>query len=382
MKKVFLAVFSVVFVCAVMFSSLPSPVYSQVSLPSVSISPVLTLIQPVYLLCIEQDSGALDIEGARGRIGQEVKIPVRIQNAPNGVAALGFEVAYNTAVLKYTGFERGNLVTSFNMFDVNIDSPGKLKVGGFTIGSGVSKGASGYLVWLKFTVVGGQEKICYSLTLSNLTDEIANFPQTGGCFCIQSCNGDLNEDAAITPMDALIAFKCYLGSGDCPDCTDVNEDGKVTPADALCLFQKYLGKPSCLDEPAQPVTVLSPARGMTSSQEFSIDNQNHIVIKVTFSDPVQTATVVVRKTLILDAEKDHNAAGTISWSSDRKELTFRTTNTVSNLLQFNPDGFFSLQLIGTDTGNGAIKDDNGNPLDGDENGTYGGNYTTGFCLIG
>ena len=61
------------------------------------------------------------------------------------------------------------------------------------------------------------------------------------------CNGDLNGDGAITPSDALAAFKCYLGSGDCTPCSDVNKDGSVTPADALCLFKKYLGTPSCLD---------------------------------------------------------------------------------------------------------------------------------------
>jgi len=63
-----------------------------------------------------------------------------------------------------------------------------------------------------------------------------------------SCgHGDLNNDGNITPADALIAFKCYLGLVECSDCADVNKDGSVTSGDALCLFKKYLGKPSCLD---------------------------------------------------------------------------------------------------------------------------------------
>lgn len=61
------------------------------------------------------------------------------------------------------------------------------------------------------------------------------------------CNGDLNGDDSVTPSDALIAFKCYLGSGPCTSCTDVTKDGDVTPSDALCLFKKYLGATSCLD---------------------------------------------------------------------------------------------------------------------------------------
>jgi len=64
---------------------------------------------------------------------------------------------------------------------------------------------------------------------------------------VTACNGDLNGDKKITPVDALIAFKCYTKADSCPDCADVNQDGEVTPGDALCLFNKYLGKPSCLD---------------------------------------------------------------------------------------------------------------------------------------
>lgn len=61
--------------------------------------------------------------------------------------------------------------------------------------------------------------------------------------------GDLNNDGNIIPGDALIAFKCYLGTGKCPEFSDVNRDGSVTPADALCIFEKAMGKPSCLDIP-------------------------------------------------------------------------------------------------------------------------------------
>ncbi|MEW6381951.1 MAG: GEGP motif-containing diheme protein [bacterium] len=62
-----------------------------------------------------------------------------------------------------------------------------------------------------------------------------------------ACSGDLNADGSISPQDALIAFRCYLGLVPCPECADVNGDGTVTPVDALCLFHKYLGQPSCFD---------------------------------------------------------------------------------------------------------------------------------------
>ncbi|MFH0902302.1 MAG: trypsin-like peptidase domain-containing protein, partial [Pseudomonadota bacterium] len=67
------------------------------------------------------------------------------------------------------------------------------------------------------------------------------------CIVDEKPDGDLNHDGVTTPADALVAFKCYLGTEPCPADADVNLDGKVTPTDALCIFRRYLGQPSCLD---------------------------------------------------------------------------------------------------------------------------------------
>jgi len=65
-------------------------------------------------------------------------------------------------------------------------------------------------------------------------------------------NGDLNNDGALTPGDALCAFQIYLNDGNLPtscDATnsvceavaaDVNCDGSATPGDALAIFTRYL----------------------------------------------------------------------------------------------------------------------------------------------
>ncbi|MEW5804742.1 MAG: cohesin domain-containing protein [bacterium] len=213
-------------------------------IPQISTSRQLPLSEE----CSEDGSWALDIEGIKGKVGSEVLIPIRIQSAPNAVTSLGFGVSYDAIVLEYTGFEKGDLVTAFTMVDVSSSGPGKVKVAGFDTGNGFSQGKNGYVLYLKFKVIGGQENECYPLQLETLKDHVANFSKTGGCFCISSpCNGDLNDDGEITPLDALTAFKCYLGTGPCSDCTDVNQDGEVTPLDALCLFKKFLGQSSCLD---------------------------------------------------------------------------------------------------------------------------------------
>ena len=198
--------------------------------------------------CGEDESGNLNIPGTTGKVGQEVLIPVQIQAAPNEVSALGFEVAYKPSVLEYTGYQIGDLVTSFPMFEVNSIGSGRLIVGGVSPEQSIPQGASGTVVLLKFIVRGGMEGSCYPLKLENLTDHLSQFSVTPGCFCIHNCDGDQNGDGSITPSDALAVFKCYLGSGPCGDCSDVNGDGSVTPSDSLCLFKKYLGQTSCLDD--------------------------------------------------------------------------------------------------------------------------------------
>jgi|GEM_PF-1352022 len=198
-------------------------------------------------VCQEDDSGNLDVPAAQGRKGDEVRIPVRIQVAPYGISSLGFEFTYDPAVMEYTAYERGDLVVSFALFDVSKVSPGRLRVAGISTAGGIQKKASGYIVWLKFKIVGGVDNECFSLGLEKLTDDLANLSSSGGCLCLRACTGDLNADGVITPQDALIAFRCYLGLGPCPECADVNRDGVFSPADALCLFKKYLGQTSCLD---------------------------------------------------------------------------------------------------------------------------------------
>lgn len=205
------------------------------------------LIYPKSIECTEDDSGTLDIEGIYGKKGQEVLIPIRLQSTPKEINSFGFEVTYDANILEYIDIERGDLVESFETVEAYPIDASKLRIGGYTDEFNISQGSSGYLVLLKFRVINGEDNNCYPLYLDNLVDHVANFSKTGGCFCVWECNGDLNEDGQITPMDALIVFRCYLGSGDCSNYCDVDGNGLVTPLDALCIFQKFLGKPSCLD---------------------------------------------------------------------------------------------------------------------------------------
>ncbi|MEW6379777.1 MAG: FN3 associated domain-containing protein [bacterium] len=151
--------------------------------------------------CLEEDSGAVDIEGTQGTIGQEIQIPVRIQSAPDAVTSFGFEIIYDPNVLEYSNFERGDLTAHFDMFDVNHDPDnlGRLTVGGFCSSSqcGILQEANGCLVWLTFTVQGGQEDKYYPLHVEKLKDHIANFSSSGGCFSLLPDNNNPEDKVAV-----------------------------------------------------------------------------------------------------------------------------------------------------------------------------------------
>ncbi|MEW6382022.1 MAG: cohesin domain-containing protein [bacterium] len=224
----------------------------------------------------EDDSGILDIGGTAARAGMGTRIPVRIQSTARDIYAFGFDVTYDPKVLEYTGHERGYLVASFNIFEVNRILPGRIRIGGVSAQSAIPAGAIGHLVWLNFTVIGGRDRECYPLSIEGVSDDLARAPASGGYFCVHNCTGDLNGDGTMTPGDALIAFQCYLSIGPCPDCADINYDGQVTPADALCIFRQYMGSPGCFPDEILP-------RKKSCQLELPIPDEN---ISLTLSQPV------------------------------------------------------------------------------------------------
>ncbi len=202
-----------------------------------------------YQPCEEDDTGILDIVGKSGGPGSTVIVPVRIQGALNEIDSFGFEVAYNTGILSYTGsYSRGACMTDFDFFDVNEPENGLLVVGGFEANPEdmIQEGADCVVVYLEFSVLECEPGEIYPLAeLQNLVDDMEGWPVSGACFTCGGC--DVNGDGEVTPVDALCAFQKYLGicPTNCGPCEeifcDVNGDGDCTPADALEIFKEYLG---------------------------------------------------------------------------------------------------------------------------------------------
>jgi hypothetical protein len=204
------------------------------------------LTVPGPTLCEEDDTGDIDIVSTASPPGVTVSIPVRIQDAPNAVSSLGFDLTYDSTLLTFTGPRLGELVEGFDYFSVSNPEPGRLIAGGFTSTGGIEAGESGDIVYLEFNVSDCEKDSSSRLDLQELKDDIASWWYSHGCFQC-GCDCDINGNGEVTPEDALCAFKKYLeicptDCGPCEEiCCDVNHNADCTPADALEIFKEYLG---------------------------------------------------------------------------------------------------------------------------------------------
>ncbi|MCP4110943.1 MAG: hypothetical protein GY749_36380 [Desulfobacteraceae bacterium] len=250
--------------------------------------------------CVEDDSGSIDIAGTSAVCGGNVSVPVRIQNAPDAFDSVGFEIAYDSSVLTYTGFEKeGTLAENFDQFDVSEISAGVVRCGGFRTSSEIPAGTGSDLVYLKFAVSSDCNES--KLELSGLKDDIKSWAASSGCFRpADKCTGDINGDGETTPQDALCAFEKYMGvcptscEIECTDvCCDVNSDSDCTPADALCIFDKYLGNPGCIDDtpPAAFITIAKGTLIRSVNNDTAYELPMSVIVADSNGNPIPNAEV-------------------------------------------------------------------------------------------
>jgi hypothetical protein len=104
---------------------------------------------------------------------QRITFVLAVDQAPNQVRALGFDVVFDPQVLKYSGYTRGVLIERFDMFDVNALGRGRLRVGGLEARNDfMAQGASGELVRLQFQVLGNGDP---GFKLIRLRDHISSW---------------------------------------------------------------------------------------------------------------------------------------------------------------------------------------------------------------
>lgn len=176
--------------------------------------------------------GYIDGNGDYNELKHEIRIPVRLEATSKEIFSFKFEVAYDANNWEYSGFERGEMLSSFDTLDVT-DIGGKLKVKGASTESFIQGGVSGYLIWLKFEPKEDQLYWDGSLEISGLSGDLAHFSSTIGPFFINiidlTTNIDLDlsagwsmfslpvisEDVSISALfpDAVVVYKYSSDSG-------------------------------------------------------------------------------------------------------------------------------------------------------------------------
>lgn len=128
--------------------------------------------------------------------------------------------------------------------------------------------------------------------------------------------------------------------------------------------------------------VEDPELASANSQDFSIESgTNKVIVEVTLNRAVDPSTVVPGETIYI-LYGTNVVSGTVSYSNDDKTITFTTSEPVADWCNFTPDCLFKFVLVGNDAGQGVVKDTGNMTLDGDDDGTIGGNYEINLILLG
>lgn len=151
-------------------------------------------------------SQPISVNTQKGDIGERVSFTVQLDRAPKAVSAFGFDVAYDSTVLQYTGtFSPEDVGRSFEFFGVNEPTPGRIRVGGFTTKNQIEAEGSGRIVTLEFTVIGPGNA---AVSLANMVDGFTGWPAQSGSF-----EGVTQASSVPTAGSAPQSSSAQIGSG-------------------------------------------------------------------------------------------------------------------------------------------------------------------------
>lgn len=116
-------------------------------------------------------------------LGDTVEVDIRIEEASQPIDAAGVDVPYNTVLLEYVGYKRGDLTSAWPFFDA-VKLVDVIRVGGFTP-TPIPGGASGVFVTLRFVVSCCESSGTAGLCTQALVDDFAGMsPGCGDVVCV------------------------------------------------------------------------------------------------------------------------------------------------------------------------------------------------------
>lgn len=141
---------------------------------------LIALVIAVSVLPAFAGSAAnLESADVAASVGSTVTLDMIVNNAPNDVHVLGFDIHFPDGILSFQSHDvTGTLVSGFDYFEINEIAPGHMRVGGMDTGTDkIGQNESGPLVAITFLVTGlGSGQIEFV----NLEDDIAGWSTKSG----------------------------------------------------------------------------------------------------------------------------------------------------------------------------------------------------------
>ena len=189
------------------------------------------------------------VAGYSALTGQQITVDIHINHA-DGISLYNLNLNFDSRYLTYVGpVGRGDRLDGNCLQGGTLEGPDTLRINGFSDNSFLIPGA-GTLARVTFQVAAdAPDGTVVPLTLTNLTDDLSISGVSNGSITISlDCadSYDVNGDGSVTPGDALMVLKHYLGTEPLTDAcellkADANNDDQITPGDALIILQVYLG---------------------------------------------------------------------------------------------------------------------------------------------
>jgi hypothetical protein len=144
------------------------------------------------------------------QIGENVEFNLKINNAPNEVGALGFEIVYNPNILSYQSYELGQgFKDRFDIFYGNKKKDGMLIFAGIIADQKIQQGESGLLLTVSFTVLKSDRD---TVTLQNLKDHFTGWSVKNGLFNQKTLGyEDINNDGNIGLAEVVHLLQIVSG---------------------------------------------------------------------------------------------------------------------------------------------------------------------------
>ncbi|MCP4106292.1 MAG: hypothetical protein GY749_12255 [Desulfobacteraceae bacterium] len=198
---------------------------------------IITFCTVIFCFHMAHNTQAASLEISKtASAGNVVTYTVSVNSAPNKVLSFGFDLNYDSSVLRYKKHEKGSLVPSDFIFLVNEPSQGIVRVGGTSVGknTNIQQGQSGILVVLTFEAVAnnGNGKI----TFASIKDDIKSWSVKDSV----SVPGDINSDKTSDLSDAILSLKLLSGIviNDIYADADVDYDKKIGLEETVYILQK------------------------------------------------------------------------------------------------------------------------------------------------